>query len=62
MAEDKEELVVFVGLESTDQRLDVGKTVPAGPEIMKYLDGVEVTHAARLDVGGSRKPHNGFIS
>jgi hypothetical protein len=52
-AEDKDELVVFVGLESKDQRLDAGQTVLGGAEVMKYLDGVEVTHAAELDVGAS---------
>jgi hypothetical protein len=52
-AEDKDELVVFVGLESKDQRLDAGQTVLGGAEVMKYLDGVGVTHAAELDVGAS---------
>lgn len=50
VAEDKDELVVFVGLESKDQRLDAGQTVLGGAEVMKYLDGVDVTHAAELDV------------
>ena len=52
-ADDKDELVVFVGLDSKDQRLDPGETVLGGTEVMKYLDGVDVTHAAKLDVGES---------
>ena len=50
-ADDKDELVVFVGLESKEQRLNPGETVLGGTEVMEYLDGVEVTHAAKLDVG-----------
>ena len=49
-ADDKDELVVFVGLESREQRLPAGETVLGGTEVMKYLDGVEVTHAAKLNV------------
>jgi len=53
-AEDKDELVVFVGLESKDQRLPVGETVLGGAEVMKYLDGVQITHAAKLNVLDSK--------
>jgi hypothetical protein len=58
-ADDKDELVVFVGLESKDQRLDAGETVLGGTEVMKYLERVEVTHAAKLDLGdsGDLKPN-----
>jgi hypothetical protein len=51
-AEDKDELVVFVGMETKDQRLEAGQTVLGGAEVMEYLDGVDVTHAAELHVGG----------
>ena len=58
-ADDKDELVVFVGLESKEQRLHPGETVLGGAEVMKYLDGVEVTHAAKLDVGEAGKLAHG---
>ena len=53
-AEDKDELVLFIGLESKDQRLPQGETVLGGEEVMQYLDGVDVTHASKLDVGEAR--------
>jgi len=51
-----------VGLDHKDKRLDAGETVLGGAEVMKYLDGVTVTHAAKLDVGGSRRRRAAFLS
>lgn len=61
-ADDRDELVVFVGLDRKDKWLDAGETVLGGAEVMKYLDGITVTHAAKLDVGGSRRRRAAFLS
>lgn len=55
-ADDKEELVLFVGSASDGQRLEDGETVLGGADAMDYFDKVERTHAVKLDVEVSEFP------
>ena len=56
-ADDKEELVLFVGPLEQDgkrQRLGAGETVLGGrdSDVMRFFDRVDVSHAVQLHVGG----------
>jgi hypothetical protein len=55
-ADDKEELVLFVGSASEGQQLEDGETVLGGADAMDYFDKVERTHAVKLDVEVSEFP------
>jgi hypothetical protein len=55
-ADDKEELVLFVGSASEGQQLEDGETVLGGADAMDYFDKVERTHAVKLDMEVSEFP------
>jgi hypothetical protein len=55
-ANDKEELVLFVGSASEGQQLEDGETVLGGADAMDYFDKVERTHAVKLDMEVSEFP------
>jgi hypothetical protein len=55
-ADDKEELVLFVGSACEGQRLEDEETILGGADAMDYFDKVERTHAVKLDVEVSKSP------
>jgi hypothetical protein len=55
-ADDKEELVLFVGSADDGQRLEDGAAVLGGANAVDYFDKVEKTHAVKLDLKVSGFP------